>query len=473
MTAPRPIAHYTPRQHWMNDPNGLVYRDGRFHLFYQYNPRGIDWGNMSWGHATSPDLITWTERRVAIECTPEEAVFSGSVVVDRGATSGWGSPERPALVAIYTGVAPDGRQAQCLAVSLDDGATWTRHPDNPVLDRGSSAFRDPKVFWFAHPGSSDGHWVMVAVEAERRQVLIYRSADLRAWSPVGTVEAVGETEQLWECPDLFALDTGTRTVWVLVISVNPDEDGDGSATRYLVGDFDGETFVPTDPIWRRLDAGHDCYALVTFDSAPDGRRIGIGWMSNWAYAREVPTQPWRGVMTVPRELGARERDGEVVLLQRPLVADVPATADADGWRGVPGVGTRATIATASAFRLDLDLALDADARLRWSLRAGDGSELRVELDGAGTLTVDRRHALGALITTDLTRTVTRLPLPLAVVGLTLVVDTTSIEVFALDGEVVVTDAVFPRGAWTSITMTAVAGAGRVLDARYRPLGAAR
>lgn len=310
---PRPRFHFTPRRNWMNDPNGLVHHDGLWHLYFQHNPEGPDWGNMSWGHATSPDLEHWTEHPVALAHRPGEQIFSGSVVAS--------GDDGVGLTAYYTSAYDNGRQAQSRATSEDGGFTWMTDPGNPVLDRGTNAFRDPKVVRFDDGRSA--RWVMAAVEADDRQVLLYSSDDLASWEHLSTVGPLGESGVVWECPDLVELpldgDPDNRR-WVLLLSTNPvgdDADPAGSSMRYVVGDFDGTTFVPDVPELRRLDHGRDYYAAVTFHDAPGGEAVTIGWMSNWRYAHAFPSAPWRGAMSLPRVLGLRTVDGRPSLVQAP------------------------------------------------------------------------------------------------------------------------------------------------------------
>ena len=275
---------------------------------------------MSWGHATSPDLVTWTEHPVALPCTASEEIFSGSCVFDVANTSGLGTAANPPLVAIYTSHYRPGSprfrtQAQSLAFSLDDGFTWTTYPGNPVVDRGSKDFRDPKVFRF------EDHWVMVAVEAEDQQVVLYRSDNLLDWSFLshfGPAHAVGGA---WECPDLFELpiDGSDQARWMLVVNINPGAVSGGGGAQYFLGDFDGTTFTPEHladgedlRCFDWLDFGRDFYAAVSFADVPDGRRILIGWMSNWDYCREIPLTGGRSAMTLPREIGLRLIDGRPV-----------------------------------------------------------------------------------------------------------------------------------------------------------------
>ncbi len=375
----------------MNDPNGLVFHDGLYHLYFQYNPLGSGHGNISWGHATSPDLTRWTEHAPAILWDDDAQIFSGSVVVDHGNTSGLGTEAAPALVALYTAAAPE-HQAQSLAYSVDGGYTWTKYAGNPVLDRGTSDFRDPKVFRY-----DDGHeayWVMVAVEAQDRQVLFHRSDDLMTWEFLSSYGPAGPVGGVWECPDMFPLavdgdDDDVR--WVLLISMNPGGIAGGSGTHYVVGEFDGVSFTPDAPHaapdadggwsvppraeleqYGWIDFGPDCYAGVTFDGLGRGERTLIAWMDNWEYAREMPADrsaPQRSGMTLPRRLSLTRRpDGSVRLRQQP-------SATFDGHEESVRFG-----------RLDAATAVDArDAgaiRLRVQASVGDARGLELRLEAA-------------------------------------------------------------------------------------------
>jgi fructan beta-fructosidase len=263
----RPAYHFSPAKNWMNDPNGMVYHKGVYHLYYQHNPFGNTWGNMSWGHATSTDLVHWQEQPLAISTDDQEDVFSGSVVVDKGNSSGFGTVENPPLVAIYTSAykhaSPlSGLQAQSLAYSLDDGQTWTKYSANPVLNRNSANFRDPKVFWYTAPDGG-GYWVMTAVEATDHKVLLYKSTNLKDWAPLSEFGPANATGGLWECPDLFplAVDGDPNNIkWVMVVNINPGGVAGGSAGQYFVGSFDGTTFTSE--------------STKPGDSLPAGTRIG-------------------------------------------------------------------------------------------------------------------------------------------------------------------------------------------------------
>ena len=277
----------------MNDPNGLLYYKGEYHLFFQHNPKENIWGDMSWGHAVSSDLYSWEELPVAIPCTDDVGIFSGSAVIDYENTSGFGSKENPAMVAIYTEHKNDkSSQRQCLAFSLDQGRTFTKYEGNPVLDLQTPDFRDPKVQWI------DGQWLMTIALPDLHQISFYSSANLKEWTHLSNFGPAAEIGGCWECPDLFKL--GNK--WVLIVSLNPGGYQIGSGTQYFIGKWNGKEFIADDTKTRWLDYGRDNYAGVTFNDAPSNKRIFLGWMSNWEYANKVPTDPWRSAMTLPREL---------------------------------------------------------------------------------------------------------------------------------------------------------------------------
>ena len=295
----RPYLHFTPERNWMNDPNGLVYEDGTWHLFYQYNPSGTRWGNMSWGHATSTDLVHWEEQPLAIpqqfddQGRAIEDIFSGSVVVDEGNTSGFGTAEEPPMIAIYTSAYTPahptraGKQAQSLAYSTDHGRTWTKYAGNPVLDRDSANFRDPKVIRYTDPETGESYWVMVAVEALEYKVVLYRSDDLKTWTHLSDFGPANATGGIWEVPDLFPLAVDgdpANTKWVLVVNLNPGSVAGGSGGQYFVGEFDGTTFTSESTVSDAALPPGDVFA--GFDG---------GTYEGWAVANEPGNQrngPW-------------------------------------------------------------------------------------------------------------------------------------------------------------------------------------
>lgn len=284
----------------MNDPNGLVYHNGKYHLFYQYYPDDIVWGPMHWGHAESTDLLHWKHLPIALYPDSLGWIFSGSAVIDKNNTAGFG---KDAMIAIFTyhndAIWKSGKkntESQGIAYSLDEGKTWTKFRGNPVLNNsGEQDFRDPKVFW----NEKIGRWTMVLAVGDR--IKIFSSPDLKTWSHDSDfVPDVKEEYGVWECPDLFSLKAGTEEKWVMILSQYKNGANGGSATRYIIGDFDGNKFIAsTPPQW--IDWGMDYYAAVTFDNVP-GKRILMGWMSNWEYATKTPTSSWRSAMALPREL---------------------------------------------------------------------------------------------------------------------------------------------------------------------------
>jgi fructan beta-fructosidase len=321
----RPQFHFTPEAHWMNDPNGMVYLDGEYHLFYQYYPDSNVWGPMHWGHAVSTDMLHWKHLPVALFPDSLGYIFSGSAVADTKNTSGLGTIENPPLVAIFTYHDPIGEkkgsqkfQNEGLAYSTDKGRTWTKYPGNPVLNNpGIRDFRDPKVFWH----DESGKWVMILAVHDR--IHLYSSPNLKDWTFLSEFgQGIGAHGGVWECPDLFRIKVkGTsETKWVMLVSINPGGPNGGSATQYFVGNFDGTHFVKENKDIRWVDWGRDNYAGVTWSNVPesDGRRLFLGWMSNWQYATVVPTQVWRSAMTVPRELNLIRNNADLILVSNPV-----------------------------------------------------------------------------------------------------------------------------------------------------------
>lgn len=294
----RPTFHFTPPLHWMNDPNGLVYYKGEYHLFYQYNPGGNTWGPMNWGHAVSTDLFNWKDLSIALTPDNNGTIFSGSAVVDSTNTSGFKAGSELPIVAIFTSAG--ATQTQSIAYSNDKGRNWTKYINNPVVPNpGINDFRDPKVMWY----SPEKKWIMSL--ATGNKISFYSSADLKRWSYESDFGVgFGAHGGVWECPDLFQLKAEGSNIskWVLLVSINPGGPNGGSATQYFIGDFDGKTFNADKNETSWVDYGTDNYAGVTYSNIPysDGRRIMIGWMSNWNYAGSVPTTSWRSTMTVPR-----------------------------------------------------------------------------------------------------------------------------------------------------------------------------
>ncbi|MCB1129981.1 MAG: glycoside hydrolase family 32 protein, partial [Verrucomicrobiae bacterium] len=612
----RPGFHFTPADRWMNDPNGMVFHDGEYHLFYQFNPFGDTWGHMSWGHAVSRDLVSWKHLPVAIPEKDGIMAFSGSAVVDLRNTSGFGSAENPPLVAIFTGHR-DGRQDQRLAHSTDRGRTWTLYQGNPVLDIGKADFRDPKVFW--HEPTK--RWIMVVSLSTERKVSFYASSDLKRWNHLSDFGPHGAVDGIWECPDLFELpmDGGDGTRWVLLLNINPGAPAGGSGCQYFVGTFDGERFMSGEPAatslekgreiagfeggfdgwsvdgdsfasgpekpqpggvtgiagesiansfgggddrtgtlcsapvnldgdwisfrigggnhpgdlgirlrvdgeivrescgdnaphmalkhwdvrefrgssgvieihdsYRESDWGHvtvddirmgdgsppadwksglwadfgaDYYATVTWSGVPaeDGRRIAIGWMSNWLYADKVPTSPWRGAMTLPRVLGLKKTPDGIRLTQKPVAAiEKLRRPGAREWRGGSGASVNEWLKSLEPLPETLEVTVEfekvrPESRFAMALVTGENEETVVGYEN-GAVYVDRTKS--GKVNFD-PRFAARHHAPVRVddgrLSLRIFLDRSSVECLSADGLVSITDLVFPTAGSRKIELRA-------------------
>ena len=364
----RPQYHYAPAANWLSDPNGLVYHAGEWHLFYQYNPEGEDWGHMSWGHAISPDLADWTELPVAIAETDADMIFSGSAVIDHGNSAGFG---HDAMVAIYTAAARHGpqRQSQALAHSSNSGRSFAIYPGNPVLDLSMADFRDPNVFWHG----PTQRWIMVVVLSNENRALIYASKDLRQWDEMSVIYGVNAPGRIWECPLLIELPvegTGTSR-WLFKVDVLHDAPGSGAL--YQTGTFDGVRFAPDgpplEPLWQVADHGRDFYAAIAWHEPRDamGRPVWIGWMGNHAYQGQLPLKGWRGAMSLPRRLSLIGAGGQYRLRQ-----DVEPAVAAQVPELVLGTAGQALVGR---------LSLPASERLDWTASDSDGRVVRIERRG--------------------------------------------------------------------------------------------
>lgn len=445
--------HFSPQEKWMNDPNGLVYFEGEYHLFFQHHPGGMTMGQMHWGHAVSRDLVAWEELPVAL--VPDELgmIFSGSAVVDWKNTTGF-FEDKPGLVAIFTHHMdmPEGQpavQRQSLAYSKDNGRTWTKYAGNPVLEHDTFIdFRDPKVFWHA----DKSRWVMIV--ACGQTVCLYHSPDLIHWTFASEFgEGIGSHAGVWECPDLFPLAAEGQkenVKWVMLVSIGADPAfAEGSRTQYFTGDFDGAVFTPDEASRsiRWLDYGRDNYAGVSWSDLPDedGRRLFIGWMSNWMYAGQTPTEGFRGAMTLPRELTLETRNGEATLIQQPAreleAARVPVLSLKNA--SVQEINAACAGLRLEAYVIEAELAQGMSAGFK--VKAGAGQQTVVGINTqTQELYVDRTasgkddfHKLfPGLHSAKLTS-------PAAVYDLRIYVDRSSVEVFGNGGQAVLTDLIFP------------------------------
>ncbi|KAL2861167.1 glycoside hydrolase family 32 protein [Aspergillus lucknowensis] len=480
----RPQFHFSPQRNWMNDPNGLVFHDGVYHLFYQYNPGGDTWGAMSWGHATSSDLAHWTQQPIALQARgfPDaitEMYFSGTVVVDEDNTSGFGEDGKTPLVAMYTSMYPveqtlpsgkqiqANQQAQSIAYSLDNGMTWTTYdaanpvildPPAPYQDQFRE-FRDPSVFWHADTAK----WVAVLSLAQLHKVLFFTSDNLKNWtleSEFGPANAIGG---VWECPSIFPLSLDdSQTKWVLMLGLNPGgpPGTTGSGTQYIVGQFDGTTFTADpdsidDASANWLDRGPDFYAALGWNGLPQNNRTIIAWMNNWQYGGAIPTDPWRSAMSAPRELALKTINGKATIVQNPV----------DTWQSVRRGGNTSTFPTVNDGTRNLGpLGKTLDIELSFANReAGSGSEAsefgvavaanedlteltRVGYDFATQEVFVDRTLSGDVSFDGTFASVYRAPLAPSAdgrVALRILVDWSSVEVFGGQGEASITSQIFP------------------------------
>ncbi len=480
----RPQFHFTPRANWTNDPCGLIYAFGKFQLFFQHNPFANEWGHMSWGHANSGDLVHWKQLPVAIRDDQKTAIFTGSSVFDESNTSGLCTPGQGCIVSIYTGMtaktetSPE-KQTQNLAAS-QDGVTWTKYHSNPVLDLGRSDTRDPKVFWY-EPGN---YWVMLIVQANDKKVRLFRSADLKKWEPLSEFGPLGATGGVWECPDLYRLPVANqpgKMHWILKIGLNPGHIAGGSGEQYFIGQFDGKTFTPDEAngAIRWLDYGRDCYCALTFNhDTQTGAPHIIGWMNNWQYAGQAPTSPWRGAMTLPRELSLRDVSGALQLIQQPVREIMSLRSEAFEFNGGSLDELNRRIAAwpsrSQAFELEASIRQGSAKQIAWKLLTDDSDETVVGFDPVKQeLFVDRSKSGNTQWNSAFpSRTVAPLKLGSADLRLRIFVDRSSVEVFAQDGAVVMTNLVFPKPDSTGLSLTTTGGSVEQMEVRLWALRSA-
>ena len=424
----RPVYHHTPAWGWMNDPNGMFYKDGVWHLYFQYNPYGSQWENMTWGHSTSTDLIHWTFQGAPIEADAWGTIFSGSAVVDHNNTSGFG---KGAVVAMYTSAGEN--QTQNIAYSNDNGQTFTKYDGNPVLTSNTPDYRDPHVFW----NEDIKRWNMIMAEGQHMD--IYSSADLKEWKLESQFGAeYGNHGGVWECPDLMKMKVrGTNQYkWMLLCNINPGGPFGGSATQYFVGQFDGHKFTceSAPEVTKWMDYGKDHYATVTFDNAPDGRRVAMAWMSNWQYANQVPTMQYRSANSVPRDLDLYEYQGQTYCGVTPS----PELAAAR-----PKKATK-TLTEAC----EMVVTLKGNATI--TLANDKGEQVVMTYDEKSrTFAMDRTKS-GQKEFSDDFAALTVAPVHGKMSQLRLFIDRSSIEAFDADGKMAMTNLVFPTKPYNKV-----------------------
>ena len=455
----RPTYHFSPLYGWMNDPNGMVYKDGEYHLFYQHNPYGSKWGNMHWGHAISKDLINWEHRPDAITPDALGTIFSGSAVVDTDNTAGFGAG---AIVAIYT--QNSDRQVQSIAYSTDNGRSFTKYENNPVLTSDARDFRDPKVFWH----KETQRWIMLLAVGQEMQ--IFSSSNLKDWAFESSFgEGQGAHGGVWECPDLFELpvDGTNEKKWVLLCNLNPGGPFGGSATQYFVGTFNGKEFVNESPSQTKwMDWGKDHYAAVTWSDAPDNRRIAIAWMSNWQYANDVPTSQYRSPNSVPRDLSLFTVDGETYLQSAPS-PELLKLRDISKKRSFKVNGTRTIkdmiAGNEGAYEIELTIENQHADVIGFRLYNDKGEEVDMQYDmKEKKFSMDRRKSGEVGFNENFPMlTWTTIESGKDELKLRLFVDKSSVEAFGDGGRFVMTNQVFPSEPYTHIDFYSKGGAYKV------------
>ena len=426
----RPVYHHTPAYGWMNDPNGMFYKDGVWNLYFQHNPYGSQWENMTWGHSTSTDLVHWKFQGAPIQPDALGTVFSGSAVVDKENTSGFG---KGAVIALYTSAGES--QTQSMVYSTDNGKTFTKYEGNPVITSNVPDFRDPHMFW----NEDIKKWNMILAAGQHME--IYSSDNLKDWKLESSFgETYGNHGGVWECPDLMKMKVrGTnKEKWMLICNINPGGPFGGSATQYFIGDFDGHKFTceSKPEVTKWMDYGKDHYATVTFDNAPEGRRVAIAWMSNWQYANQVPTLQYRSGNSIPRDLGLFEYKGETYCS---VVPSPEMTA------------ARSKKATKSLSE-SCEMVVNLKGNATITLSNDNGEKVVMCYDAkAETFSMDRTKSGKMDFSNDFAAT-TKAPTYGKISQLRIFIDKSSIEVFDAEGKMAMTNLVFPTKPYNKVTV---------------------
>jgi fructan beta-fructosidase len=462
----RPQFHFSPKKNWINDPNGLVYYKGKYHMFYQYNPYGDKWGNISWGHAVSQDLVHWKELPVALMPDDLGLIFSGSVVVDKCNTSGFFKEHSGGLVAIYTNAGET--QQQSIAYSTDEGLTWTKYKQNPVIPNpGITDFRDPKVMWY----EKECKWVMVLAAGDR--ILFYSSKNLKDWQYMSQFgENEGSHGGVWEVPDLFKLPVDgnpNHSKWILKVDINPGAVAGGSGGQYFIGEFDGTRFINDNPPHeiRWVDYGKDFYAAQTWFNTGN-RKIWIGWMNNWQYADVIPTNPWRGAMSIPRELTLKTVRGEgIKLIQTPVKELKGIRKKQYQWeneRITPGENILSDI-KGKTVEIIAEFELGSASEFGFKVRKSATEETVIGYDAERHLLfVDRIHSGEFAFSPAFAGRHEAVLNPIKdKIKFHIFVDWSSVEVFGNDGRVVLTDLIFPSPSSDGIELYSKNGCVKLIS----------
>ncbi len=447
----RPQFHFSPSTNWCNDPNGLVYNLGTYHLFYQYNPFGNRWGHMTWAHATSKDLIHWKHMPIAI---PEEngiMIFSGTCVVDKDNTSGFGKAGKIPMVAVYTGHIENKNQSQHIAYSLDNGLTWTKYAKNPVLDLHKVDFRDPKIFWY----EPKKYWVMNVMLPVEHQVQFYASKNLKDWTHLSDFGPAGDTSGVWECPDLTPVPVEGmpgKQKWLLQMSMN-------AAMQYFVGEFDGEKFINETPAEKilRPDYGPDYYAAIAYNQLPATHLpTAIGWVNNWNYANDIPTNPWKSAMSLPRNLSVKKINNDWILIQKPVSNTNSLRKGLYQLKDVPITEKNILPVKSNQFELQLDMEPGQDGVCGIKLAVGKETWFEMGYDASTQVFYIDRSKSGNVSFNDNFKKLSRFEKTIALknnkIHLQVLYDNSIAEIFVNGGEVVFTAQLFPGSGDTGIEL---------------------
>lgn len=455
----RPLYHFTTDSNWINDPNGLVYFNGKYHLFAQYNPFGNVWGHMSWAHAVSNDLFTWNEWPLALPeiknaDSTSTMIFSGSAVVDSFNTSGFGKDGQIPLVAIYTSQHDKNGigigQNQSLSYSLDEGKIWQQYANNPVLDIKLKDFRDPKVFWFA----SKKKWLMIVSKPLEYKVQFYESKNLKDWNLLSEFGNMGNIDKVWECPDFIELpvDGTNEKKWVLTVSTGHPQKG-YLAMQYFTGNFDDEKFtVDANPYPLYVDFGRDYYAGVTYNNIPfpDGRVIMIGWANCWNYANDIPTKGFRGMYAVPRTLALKRLPQGLRLMQEPVAEIKKFEEELFKSKSTRLNNSTKQLEEASGAALDISFSLQANAGSTAGINILKSSDEETTISYSAdtkTITLDRSHSGNTSFNNSFAGADSVKILSASnTVQIRILIDKSIVELFVNDGVYTITDLVFPKYA---------------------------
>jgi fructan beta-fructosidase len=452
----RPQVHFSPQKNWTNDPNGLIYFRGQYHLFFQYNPFGDEWGHMSWGHAVSPDLLHWHQLPVAIPEQDGIMIFTGSVVVDHSNSSGLCAAGSECLVAIYTGytATPDGgRQNQNVAYSQDNGLTWTKYDKNPVLDLHLADFRDPSVFWDA----TAHHWLMAVSLPKEHKIRFYASSNLKDWTYLSDFGPSGDISGDWECPNLLPIPAsdGKGEIWSLKVGLNPGALQGGSGEQYFLGNFDGTNFVQSRESGSHgwTNYGKDDYCAISFNGLPRNEQpVLLGWMNNWQYAAKLPTSPWRGQMSLPRRLSFVRDSAGLALKQEPVIAALRTKSVPTAKMLISSSNGKAGISISAPYEVDLEFGHPSEELFGIRIYSDDHHWTEIGFDTKKKEFYIDRTQSGEEVSPDFP---VRTAAPLVedrAYDLRLIVDRSSVEAYAQSGTIAMTNLIYPVSSGNTLRL---------------------